>query len=323
MKNSLLKSIALGLFMAVALPTVSAAPPTQAESRTAITPFEWAVGLTILAFVGYVGCKGISWLLKQPFSIDNHHDYLNKKVTVGASTCTGREQAINTGRSRKIVLKVKNQFDSDGGGTASCGYHTVKNYIEIVNALHGNSADLQARLSNPQVIDFYFGPSGLWRAFMRDKEGRDGEWVQDIDAIFNFEKEQCTLAKAGVPYNLTVIDTIEVVGLKEELVVEHEDRSTRDEDEGLACPVMTAVRKPLRTKGDYVHGFAIQTGEQAEKNEELKSLSSRLGHWKILVLHKHKDGRRDYILCDSTNSSRLDDPYAQKIIDVIEELAVN
>lgn len=65
--------------------------------------------------------------------------------------------------NRCIIKKVKSQFDADGGGRASCGYHALKNGILIARAILNNS-DVQKELTDSAIINSKFGNTAAsWR----------------------------------------------------------------------------------------------------------------------------------------------------------------
>jgi len=62
-------------------------------------------------------------------------------------------------------FKVYSQFNHDGGGGASCGYHSLLRSMQVVNALgtDQNMSKLQEDLMNSKIIQTYFGENGIWR----------------------------------------------------------------------------------------------------------------------------------------------------------------
>lgn len=85
----------------------------------------------------------------------------------------------NAKDSRKIniqQLSVKNQFDKDGGGTYSCGYHAIKNGLFIFQSILENdtvSSKAKEIIKSNDIIDTFFGPDGVWRnviAFYKHKK---------------------------------------------------------------------------------------------------------------------------------------------------------
>lgn len=63
-------------------------------------------------------------------------------------------------------LQVKNQFDIDGGGELSCGYHALKNALIIaLNLIDSGSisSEGQNELKSAEIVDNLFGNEGIWR----------------------------------------------------------------------------------------------------------------------------------------------------------------
>ena len=62
-------------------------------------------------------------------------------------------------------LDVYSQFNSDGGGSASCGYQTLLRAMQVVKSKSGGEDEkaLKKALRDPVSISLYFGPEGKWR----------------------------------------------------------------------------------------------------------------------------------------------------------------
>lgn len=60
---------------------------------------------------------------------------------------------------------VYSQFDSDGGGAASCGYQTLLRGMQVVRAKSEGESDasIEKTLMDSSPIQVYFGPKGGWR----------------------------------------------------------------------------------------------------------------------------------------------------------------
>ncbi len=84
-------------------------------------------------------------------------------------------------QGNRFKLRVKNQFDADGGGSASCGYHALKNSLFIAAALQSplQAQELLANLISPAPISRLFAKeTDSWRAAVIEK--RSISYLRDV-----------------------------------------------------------------------------------------------------------------------------------------------
>ena len=74
----------------------------------------------------------------------NYFNPFRQHVRINSSTCQGCSTLYNG--SEVVQIPVKDQYDTDGGGAASCGYHSMRNGEQIIQALFRNIKDLGKRL---------------------------------------------------------------------------------------------------------------------------------------------------------------------------------
>lgn len=251
---------------------------------------------------------------------------LNKNIVIGKSACKGDERTVADNAVVKQV-RVKSQFDSDGGGAASCGYHTLKNLILLAQGITLNKTDIFKEVCDAQVVQRLFGPEGEWRKLIPDQ--RQGDWVSSeyLDRIIRNESTaNSKLCPDNVPCNIVTIDDIDLVGLVGDLHQEptiDPDAPPRDPYEGVACPVTVIVGRGIANNPgrDYLVGFCINTAKQFADEKGLPQ--GKQGHWIGLLFHRKADGGREYIAVDSLNCRRINSGYVQPIVDVIERVCAS
>lgn len=85
---------------------------------------------------------------------------------------------LYTGKKKRSSIKqldVYSQFNRDGGGGASCGYHSLLHSMQVVNALGTNqdTSVLNKSLMDSEQIQEYFGEKGSWRKDIIEKRKRE------------------------------------------------------------------------------------------------------------------------------------------------------
>jgi len=259
--------------------------------------------------VGAAGALIVGWFLYKKvvpwwFAIV----FLNKDIIIGKSKCKGDEKTLAGNVSLKQV-QVKYQFDDVGGGSASCGYHILKNFMLLANALTKDSSNVYKELKDVQLVknlfDDYEENMGRWRQFIVNRRGSGpagGEWLHsnEIIALFNNERGNNSLRTDGVQYNFDTIEDTQVI--------------ETDFDD-----VTPQVRRNLagahgRT---YIHGFGVNTAKHLA-HKPGKKHGGAAGHWFLVLLHQKANGEREYIIADSGNSVRLKNKHVKKLINAIE-----
>jgi len=296
----------------------------------------YVLGVAALLVGGLLLYKKIipSWFTCSPSLTDD--------VLVGKAQCKGYEKKHSDNVVIKQVL-VKDQFDYDGGGSASCGYHVLKNLILLSKGIMSGQDDIYKELHNAQLIQRLFGPSGEWRQLAKDHNKRildttyknskgvesvgTGDWLTSeyLDAIIRNESTvNGELLPGNARCNIVVIDDINLIGLvgdKHQDPVDDTDADqVRDPYEGVACPVTVHVGQGLAENAgrDYIVGFCIQTAQQSVDKYNLPKGGQ--GHWFGLLFYRKADGGREYIVVDSTNGLQIKNKFIKRIIGVIENL---
>lgn len=198
-------------------------------------------------------------------------------------------------------IPVKDQFDSDAGGSASCGYHSILNAKEICDAIKRGRVVRFIRACLKQ-IEWLFGDDGVWRNQIRDRRGEptEGDWLSGIEIDY-LMKENNDLGA----YPHTTLDDIKQV--KNSAVFECD-----------IAPVKKAMQDALQAGRDYLHQFFMGTMEQyAGPNDEIRTTQ---GHWFTVVLHQDKNGKRKYVIAESLgNRSRINDDLVETLINALEK----
>ena len=230
----------------------------------------------------------------------NYVNPFNQKITLNASQCVGCSTTYNG--TEIVQLKVKNQFEADGGGAASCGYHSMRNGQEIIQSLTGNVENLGERVLDVQDIEWLFGEQGVWRQAVvqkRNEEGDSGEWLHS-EEIEHVMSEQVRFG------SFHCIDDMNHFGLQ--CIPVHQDRP----EEFGAC-ITPEIKRALAQDGEYIHQFFINTATHS--GESLADSLKNFGHWFVVILHKAAHGAPRFIIADSLNCKRVDDWRVKKLID--------
>lgn len=141
------------------------------DKDTAKKLFPLAILATLIGF----------WYWKNKKSDDNDGRDISATPTVPV---TGVSPEVVVEAVQKLVeikepaleqLPVYGQFNSDGGGGASCGYQTLLRAMQLVRekSLDESDIELKKTLMNPVAIQVYFGPEGEWRKAIIEKRKAD------------------------------------------------------------------------------------------------------------------------------------------------------
>lgn len=209
-------------------------------------------------------------------------------------------------------IPVKNQFEPDGGGAASCGYHAINNGEHIVGWLTGRIKNLLYALFDIDTIQKRFGRKGSWRNKVRHMRGeRSSDWIhsQEIDRLMK--------RKTDVPrYPYSTIDDVVLLGLSVEPV--HADRAHEALVDDTIPAVKEALQKAQKNKREYIHQFFINTARHFQTGQE-GEVAGIDGHWFTVVLHQLANGTRTYYVADSAGyDDRINSDEMFKLIDTIE-----
>ena len=101
------------------------------------------------------------------FDTLTNEGYLKREeIQLGGVHAPGRGIVVpnerGNGQVRVQQTLVHNQFGTDGGGWASCGYQALKNACGIASTVLGH--DRRNWLTSPDVVQQLIGPVGRWRA---------------------------------------------------------------------------------------------------------------------------------------------------------------
>jgi hypothetical protein len=209
------------------------------------------------------------------------------------------------------------QFNFDGGGLASCGYHALLRGMQIVQAKSNNKDDenLQKTLNDSDVVQYYFGKKGFffgkngeWReAIMQKRQNnRDyGDWIDKEEIQYLWENNKNKFISQEELCDFDVVEDVNLIG-------------NPDVDLTTAF-ILKKIKEILNTHKMYFVIFILSTMEQPKEGEEL---TMRYGHWYPLVMYQNEEGKRQYYIADSGSwdkTNRLEDPNAWKIINLIEQ----
>jgi hypothetical protein len=203
-------------------------------------------------------------------------------------------------------FQVYCQFNYDGGGGASCGYHALLRGMQIVQAKahHESDETLQETLESRAFIDQYFGKNGTWRQAIIQKktnDNRQGDWLDDSDLEYLWKNYRNDILDQNINCGFFVIPNFGIVGTEfSELEIDIKDN----------------VRSVLNT-GQLFRIFILGTMEHKYGEE-----AGTEGHWYPLVMYQNEIGKRKYYITDSGSwgeTNRLNDPNVWKIIDLIEQ----
>jgi hypothetical protein len=218
-----------------------------------------------------------------------------------------------------IQFQVYCQFNFDGGGMASCGYHALLRGMQVVQSKSNEEDDtrLQVRLNDSKIIPYYFGKkgiffgnNGIWRQqIIQDrKTNRDeGDWIDKEEIQFLWNNNKNEFISKQVLCDLDVVEDITLIG--------HPDV---DLTTGIT---LEKIKSVLNTEKMYFVIFILGTMKQPGKDEEL---TMRYGHWYPLIMYQNARGQRKYYVMDSAsqdNTNRLKDDDVWKIINLIEKAA--
>lgn len=220
-------------------------------------------------------------------------------------------------------FSVYSQFNSDGGGAASCGYHTLLRGMQVIQAKNQNESNavLEQTLKSPNSIANYFGPNGIWRKVILEKRGENdedhGDWLWGNELEFLWNKQEKLDISGTINCGFTAVDDINLVNKisKEWYRDENDELKEREVSADIIIPpVKEALTKAFNSKERYFHLFAMSTMQQ----EGDSPVEQKRGHWFALVLDQQADGSREYFVTDSMNVLRDNDIRVVKLIKAIE-----
>jgi len=198
---------------------------------------------------------------------------------------------------------TKNKVDGDwisvGSGSASCGYHAIKNQLVLLTQ---GSGMVEKSLSGTELPRYLFAMSsdkvclGAWREKIRVRRGNgdnDGEWLNEPEINVLMQG----IEDLDVGY--FVIDNVDAL-----------DVLTDDVEK---------AKGAIQQNGNRSYVFFVNTG-----GESLGSMGQLVGcdgHWFTMVLKKEA-GKRFYTIMDSKNIVRLyNDKWVKKVTATFEEEA--
>lgn len=203
-------------------------------------------------------------------------------------------------------FQVYDQFNFDGGGAASCGYHTLLRGMQVVASknIDQNETQLKKDLMETDLIAYYFGENGRWRNAIITKRRNnedDGDWLDDGELEYLWKNYKTDILSEQVECGFLAIPNFKILGTEHSLLEPY----IRDE-----------VRPFLNQRKKMFHIFALGTMEQ------LTGTIGTRGHWYPLVMYQNEEGKRHYYIMDSGSwgaTNRLKDVNAWKIINLIEQ----
>jgi len=203
-------------------------------------------------------------------------------------------------------FKVYCQFNWNGGGAASCGYHTLLRGMQVVASKNRNQNEMQLKndLMSVELIENYFGENGRWRQAIIQKKPNDdrhGDWIDDGDLEYLWNNYRNDILNRSINCGFLAIPDFNVLGTSYSLLEPY----IKDE-----------VRPFLNQPREMFHIFALGTMYQTGDKSRTE------GHWYPLVMHQNTAGKRQYYITDSASegeTNRLEDTNAWKIIDLIEQ----
>ena len=222
---------------------------------------------------------------------------------------------------------IYSQFNSDGGGAASCGYHTLLRGMQIVQAKANNESenDLKKTLMSYDLIAQYFGKNGTWRQAIVNKRKSDkyyGDWLNDGELEFLWKNYRVNLINQTVNCDFKSIADFALIGKKQTVWYRNEANELVEGKEEDIDPIVKNISEKLKEAADaqknYFYLFAIGTMTQVGDQLEQEG-----GHWFTLVLHQNSNGAREYFVTDSFNNTRRNnDERVIKLITAIENFYV-
>lgn len=240
---------------------------------------------------------------------------LGNDIVVAGVPCKGvvlRAQDFLPDHHAGGVVQVKQvEVCIQPWGSASCGYHGLKNTFFIMCHLEGHAPNdlvapngnqlrpLRTDLCDPEAVRARFGEFGLfsgddagpWRETIIDARDVDdyGEWLHD-DEIIRLRDERLPNEYQN---QITIIGGANDL----DLMNEHHDFFEDDLHQRLV-----GARNGLQGAGDYSHGFVLACmRREACEGPSCKGGKKAGGsreHWISLVVNKYH-GDREYIIADS------------------------
>jgi len=139
------------------------------------------------------------------------------------------------------------------------------------------------------------------------REDFSGEWLSDGEVEYLWEENNNEIVPRDVQCGFKAIANFDLVGNKD----------IDPEFDEVAIYVKDNVKQFLNEKRQFFQVFALGTMRQGSDT------SGSRGHWYPLVMHQNVEGNRQYYIMDSdSNSNRLKDMNAWKIINLIEQQVV-
>jgi len=274
--------------------------------------------------------------------------WVHRENVVGPSACDIQEVVVPQGAVRQLEIRFANRVQAvrlavnnpvriiqirsavQGPGGA-CGYHAIKNCMQILNELGNPRGDLQLQLTDNDLCERLFGlqgQRGVWRQLIIgihdlrvriDREqneqarealinarpeialfnvedfGANGDWLGQA-AVIEIINQQRQLARAGNPRLLDNPDIGITVTSPREIPIQNNFDAARND---------LANNRP--------HGFIITTD---------RGNGDRNAHWITAVANRGADGNIRWYLANSQNNSILDLPVLRDLIAAVEGVQV-
>jgi hypothetical protein len=258
----------------------------------------------VAAFGLAVGGLYYWWMSKKGINQDEISPYIESSYT---------QNGI-----KLIQFQVYCQFNPNGGGMASCGYHSLLRGMQVAQAKHNavDDSTLQNTLNDFKAIQYYFskkgmfwGNNGIWRQDIiqsRKKDMYTGDWIdkEEIQSLWNKNKNKFIVEDEL--WDLDVVEDVSLIG--------HPDVDVT------TSLLLKKIKLILNTEKMYFAIFILGTMEQPKKEDE--DLIMQYGHWYTLIMHQNQKGERQYYITDSgswNKTNRLEDVNAWKLINLIEQ----
>ena len=232
----------------------------------------------------------------------------------------------------------------NGGGGASCGYHSLKNSIFIIRSILGNPQEIK-NVMDKNIIGQYIGPNSIWRNIIMKKNLERAKRFANTNRekikqggmdnrVANAIKQKQFLKDYKTYARIHRFQPLRLRGewLKEDdidLLAKHEKRDGLLKDflgieytvienipmmqnfqlrDFSAYGTVAEIAQELQNSQNYIHGFSLGL---------MGHYGGGAAHWISLVVNK-VDGVVQFIVADSIGTNRTND----KIVNImIQELS--
>ncbi len=242
----------------------------------------------------------------------------------------------DTEDSRRIQFWCRDQFQPDGGGGASCGYHALRNGILLAKAaLISPQCNRHFKeLYSPAHMNAFFGTEkSPWRSFILQQrpsayvEEDGSDWLEAEEILHLFEREKSPESLSDILRNnkdlfiATYGDTAGNVKITpEKLQSWNAGPGERTDEDSFLLAEFKALRHEIRNTQEDIIGVVVvyvsHSGTESSQSEDMASLNeaNTNGHWFTLVVCR-LNGQTQYLLTDSAgNQDRLRDEKVNEII---------